>query len=289
MRPLPNPALRGRRGRMLGSGSRVSLWLVHSCPSLQRFLLTAWMCLGCLLSPGSEGPASTILKVCEHSLTPAPAPPSTADSETEQEGGGSRSPPPHTSGSPPRVSAFLQPERIRFAGAPPLSNLSELETNTKHLYYHHVAAIHLLVKAGKFGLLIPRTLREEGELLEKEARRQSPDQPRGRENEGAGQQGSDIAGAAPGKQRCPEKLPMGAPPAPTARLCTRRVPRAPSASGNGSLIAASRGHPLGSLTQGFPSPHTHFFLTQITESLSRNKMQNKAKKKKHASSSVRKQ
>lgn len=63
----------------------------------------------------------------------------------------------------PRVSAFLQPEQIRFAGAPPPSNLSELKTNTKHLYYHHVAAIHLLVKAGKFGLLIPRTLREEEE------------------------------------------------------------------------------------------------------------------------------
>ena len=165
MRPLPNPALRGRRGRMLGSGSRALLWLVHSCPRLQHFPLKVWMCLGHLLSPVSEGPASTILKVCEHSLIPAPAPPPTADSKTEQEYGGSRSPPPHTSGSPPRVSAFLQPEQIRFAAAPPPSNLSELKTNTKHLYHHHVAAIHLLVKAGKFGLLIPRTLREEEELF----------------------------------------------------------------------------------------------------------------------------
>ena len=84
----------------------------HPRPRLQHFLQTAWMRLGCLLSLGSEGSVSTILKVCEHSLIPPPHP---AQTQTEQEGRGSRRPPPHTSGSPHRVSAFLQPEWIRFA------------------------------------------------------------------------------------------------------------------------------------------------------------------------------
>lgn len=59
---------------------------------------------------------------------------------------------------------FCSLNGFALPGAPPPSNLSELETNSKLLCHHLVAATDLLAKAGKSGLLIPRTLGEEEEL-----------------------------------------------------------------------------------------------------------------------------
>ena len=142
--------------------SGVPLPSLHPRPRLQHFLQTAWMHLGCLLSLGSEGSVSTILKVCEHSLIPPPLPAQTPRQSRRVVGAGGHLLTPR--GHHPESQLFCSLNGFALPGAPPPSNLSELETNSKRLCHHLVATTDLLAKAGKSGLLIPRTLGEEEEL-----------------------------------------------------------------------------------------------------------------------------
>ena len=115
--------------------------------------------LGRLLSPGSEGSVSTILQVCEHSLIPPLRPVQTPRQSRRVVGAEA-----HlltSQGHHPESQLFCSLNGFALPGAPPPSSLSELKTNSKRLCCHHVATTHLLAKAGKSGLLIPRTLKEE--------------------------------------------------------------------------------------------------------------------------------
>ena len=119
--------------------------------------------LGRLPSPGSEGSVSTILKVCEHSLTPPRHPVQTPRQSRRVVEAGAHLLTPQS--HHPESQLFCSLNGFALPGAPPPSSLSELKTNSKRLCYHHVAATQLLAKAGKSGLLIPRTLREGEELF----------------------------------------------------------------------------------------------------------------------------
>ena len=120
--------------------------------------------LGRLLSPGSEGSVSTILQVCEHSLIPPLRPVQTLRQSRRVVGAEA-----HlltSQGHHPESQLFCSLNGFALPGAPPPSSLSELKTNSKRLCCHHVATTHLLAKAGKSGLLIPRTLKEEEKHLD---------------------------------------------------------------------------------------------------------------------------